>query len=401
MNILFIHQNFPAQFLHLSRYLAAQGHQVTALAAEQQAAPNGVKVRRYKLLRASAAETHPLLREQEHQVLRAEACAAAAFQLKLEGFVPDVIVAHPGWGEALFIKDVFPHARLVLYCEYYYAAEGQDVGFDPTLPPITFQERCRLRLKNSTNLLSMELADAAFSPTHWQRNTYPGWAREKISVIHEGIDIDRLHFDAQASLTIDTGAAQFCLRPGDEVLSYVARNLEMARGFDVFMRTLPALLRRRPQARVVIVGGDQKGYSYAAPGGGTWRQHMLAELEGKLDLSRIHFLGQIGYEHYLQLLSISRVHAYWTTPFVLSWSLLEAAASGLPVVASDTPPVREFADLLGITTVPYFDHDQYAEVLASKLADAAPRRPRATVPPELDLARCLSAQAALLGANNR
>jgi glycosyltransferase involved in cell wall biosynthesis len=397
MNILFIHQNFPGQFLHLSAHLAGRKrHRVVALAMQGQAAPAGVELRRYGLLRAAAPAGHPLLHEQEAHVLRAEACAAAALQLKRDGFTPDLVVAHPGWGEALFIKDVFPQARLVLYCEYYYALEGQDVGFDPQQPPLTFQQRCRLRLKNSTNLLSMELADAALSPTHWQRNTYPAWARDKISVIHDGIDAARLRFDPAARLELDTAAGRVRLRPGDEVLSYVARNLEPARGYPVFMRALAELLRRRPRARAVLLGGDEAGYGQAAPDGRSWKQHMLAELEGSLDLSRVHFLGQVSYQHYLRLLSISRVHAYWTTPFVLSWSFLEAAISGLPVVASDTPPVREFADRLGVATLPYHAQDRFAEALAERLAGAAPRRADVAAPPELDLARCLRAQSKLL-----
>ena len=180
MKILFIHQNFPGQFVHLAADLAKQKrNKVVALTQRSNPAPTGVIIRAYTLLRRPAAETHPMLRDEEAKILRAEACAAAAFQLKRDGFVPDLVVAHPGWGEALFIKDVFPQAKVVIYCEYYYALEGQDVGFDPEAPHITFEQRCRLRLRNTANLLSMELADAAISPTHWQKSTYPKWHRKK------------------------------------------------------------------------------------------------------------------------------------------------------------------------------------------------------------------------------
>jgi glycosyltransferase involved in cell wall biosynthesis len=281
VNILFIHQNFPGQFVHLSAELAKdKRNKVVALSIYKLPAPAGVMVRHYTMLRPAAPETHPLLQDQEAKVLRAEACAAAALQLKREGFVPDLIVAHPGWGEALFMKDVFPQARLVIYCEYYYALEGQDVGFDPEIPPLNFQQRCRLRLKNTTNLLSMEIADAAISPTLWQKSTFPAWAQDKITVIHDGIDTTRLQPNPHAELTLaatsEHGAVH--IKAGDEVLTYVARNLEPVRGFHVFMRILPEVLRRRPKALAIVVGGDGVGYGHSAPNGKTWKEHMLAEV---------------------------------------------------------------------------------------------------------------------------
>lgn len=393
MKILFIHQNFPGQFVHLAADLAARpGYQVVALTLAAHRAPAGVTLRRYRMLRGAEATTHPLLRDQEQHVLHAEACAAAAFQLKQEGFVPDIVLAHPGWGEALFIKDVFPQARLVIYCEYYYAAEGQDVGFDPEQAPLTFAQRCRLRLKNTTNLLSLEAADGAISPTQWQKSTYPAWARDKISVIHDGIDLARLRHDPGASLTLDAGGGRaLTFAPGAELLSYVARNLEPVRGFQMLMRTLPEVLRRRPGAHAIVVGGDDISYGQAPPDGVTWRSRLLAEVGPGLDLSRVHFVGQLPYPAYKTLLDVSRVHAYWTTPFVLSWSFLEARASGLPVVASATAPVLEFAQRLGVRTAPFFERDQFADALIDALAADGPRG----APPDMrafDVARCVAAQ---------
>lgn len=398
MNILFIHQNFPAQFQHLAADLAQRPeHQVVALGMHARPVPAGVTLRRYQLLREAGADTHPLLAEQETHVRHAEACAAAAMQLARDGFTPDVIYAHPGWGEALFIRDVFPHARLLIYCEYYYALEGQDVGFDPSLPPLSLPERWRLRLRNSTNLLSMELADAAVSPTRWQRNTYPAWAREKISVIHDGIDSERLRFNPEARLALQGADGETrTFRPGDEVVSYVARHLEPMRGFEVFMRALPELLRRRPQAHVIVAGGEASGYGHAAPGGASWKQHMLDELGDRLDLARVHFTGQLGADRYLALLSVSRVHAYWSVPFVLSWSFLEAALSGLPVIASATAPVLEFAGRLDVPTLPFFDAAAFAGALAERCAAGAQeRQPRYLA--ETDLAQCLARQRHWLG----
>ncbi|MGB9988660.1 glycosyltransferase [Massilia sp. SM-13] len=395
MKILFIHQNFPGQFIHLSAALAQDPqNRVVALGMNDRSVPAGVELRRYSLLRESQADTHPLLKEQENHVLRAEACASAAFQLKREGFEPDIIVAHPGWGEALFIKDVFPQAKLLIYCEYYYALEGQDVGFDPDEPPLNFQQKARLRLKNTTNLLSLQIADAAISPTEWQKSTYPAWAREKITVIHDGIDLGRLRFDAHAQLTLQRGHGQVRLSAKDEVLTYVARNLEPVRGFHMLMRVLPEVLKRRPTAHAVIVGGNEISYGQRAPDGQDWKTFMLAELAGRLDLGRVHFVGKVPYQDYLNLLNISRAHLYWTTPFVLSWSFLEAALSGLTVIASDTSPVREFAHFPNIQTAGFFDQRAFAELSCSALAAPFHRGPPSAH--DLAVGRCVQLQKALI-----
>ncbi|MES2901348.1 MAG: glycosyltransferase [Pseudomonadota bacterium] len=398
MNVLFIHQNFPGQFLHLSADLAAQKHnRVVALSTSNNPVPKGVIATRYSLLRSPAPETHPMLREEETKVLHAEACAAAALKLKREGFIPDVIVAHPGWGEALFIKDVFPNSKLIMYCEYYYAAEGQDVGFDAEDPPLTFAHRCRIRLKNTTNLLSLEIADAAISPTQWQKSTYPTWAQQKITVIHDGIDLNNLRFNpkAQITLTANVDSSAHSFRPGDEVLTYVARNLEPIRGFRIFMRSLPSILRQRPNAHIIVVGGDEISYGQPPPGGGGWKEHMLAEVGSELDLRRVHFVGKVPYSTYLQLLSVSAVHAYWTSPFVLSWSFLEAALSGVHVVASATPPILEFSADLQVETQPFFETEAFAGSIVAALQEPRRRRPAPRIK-RLQLSECLKLQRKLI-----
>ena len=401
MKVLFIHQNFPGQFLHLAAALAREKrNKVVALSIYKQPVPPGVELRTYTMLRPSVPETHPLLQDQEAKVLRAEACAAAAMQLKREGFVPDVIVAHPGWGESLLIKEVWPHARLVIYCEYYYALEGQDVGFDPEIPVMTFQERCKLRLRNATNLLSLDMADAAISPTQWQKSTFPKVWHDKIHVIHDGIDMAPLKPNHKASLRLSANEhrSELLLKPGMEVVSYVARNLEAVRGFHQFMRALPEVLRQRPEAHAVIVGGGGQSYGGMAPNGKSWNDYMMAEVGAQLDMRRVHFVGKIPYEAYLNLLNVSKVHTYWTTPFVLSWSLLETALHGVPVVASNTQPVAEFASRLGITLVDFFDQAGFVNVLCQHLAQERPVRVNRAIFDEVNLSKCIERQLKLLKA---
>jgi glycosyltransferase involved in cell wall biosynthesis len=396
MKVLFVHQNFPAQFIHLAADLAEDPtHQVVALGQHANVVPDGVELRRYALLRAPAEETHALLREEEEKVLRGEAVAAAAAALKHCGFYPDVILAHPGWGEALFLKDVFPEARMIVYCEYFYAATGQDVGFDPELPPLAFDQRCRLRLRNASNLLALAAADAGMAPTQWQRDTYPSELRSKIRVIHDGVCIDDLSVRNPRLELARPGELPVVLTRETEVLTFVSRHLELTRGFHCFMRMLPQVLQARPSAHALVIGADGKGYGPHHPDGG-WKKQLLAEVGGELDLDRVHFLGQVPRSVYANALALSRAHLYWTVPFVLSWSFLEAAAAGVPVVASATAPVLEFADEFGVETVDFFDLDGFAAATIRRLAQARPaRRPRRTAS-AFSTAHCVQQQRALI-----
>ncbi|MBL8506313.1 MAG: glycosyltransferase, partial [Methylobacillus glycogenes] len=226
---------------------------------------------------------------------------------------------------------------LLTFFEFFYHTQGADAGFDPEYP-LVLDDLLRIRSKNITNLLSLEAADAGISPTHWQRNLYPAVYRDKIHLIHEGINTDAASPDPAAWVRLDSGLT---LTRKDEVITYVSRNLEPYRGFHVFMRALPEILQRRPNCRVLIIGGDDVSYGRKLPAGETYRGQMLAELQGKLDLSRVHFLGKIPYQQYLRVLQISTAHIYLTVPFVLSWSMLEAMSSGCLVIGSRTAPVEE------------------------------------------------------------
>lgn len=387
MKILFIHQNFPGQFKHLAPALAQQGHEVVALYMQMRnsAAPEvpGVRVLTYTAQRGSAPGIHPWLVDFETKTIRAEACFKAATQLKSQGFNPDVIIAHPGWGESLFIKEVWPGARLGIYCEFFYRQEGADVGFDPEFAVEDESAACRLRLKNLNNLLHFELADAAISPTHWQASTFPQPFRDKISIIHDGIDTDALipNNGVQLRLAVHTGGNVTLVR-GDEVVTFVSRNLEPYRGFHTFMRALPELLQKRPRARVLIVGGNDVSYGSRPDrdrhGAATWKEVLVKEVRSQIadaDWSRVHFLGHLPYHHFISLLQISAVHVYLTYPFVLSWSLLEAMSVGCAIVASKTAPLEE-AIIHGETgrLVDFFDSAGMVQEVCALLDDASGRQ---------------------------
>lgn len=386
MNLLLVHQNFPGQFKHLAPALARRGH--TEVALTMQKAPSGpwqgVRVVPYAAQRGTAPGVHPWVADIETKTIRGEACFRAALRLREEGFTPDGIVAHPGWGESLFLKDVWPRARLGIYAEFFYRAEGADVGFDPEFPAREVGDACRLRLKNLNNLLHFETADAAISPTHWQASTFPEPFRQRITVVHDGIDTQALRPNHAATLQINTATGQaLTLGRGDEVITFVNRNLEPYRGYHVFMRALPELLRRRPKARVVIVGGDEVSYGSkpepARHGAASWREVYAREVRPQIseaDWGRVHFVGRVAYAHFVALLQVSTVHVYLTYPFVLSWSFLEAMSIGCALVGSDTAPVREVIDD-GVTgrLVDFFSPPQITDTVC-ELLDSPDERAR-------------------------
>ena len=343
MNILFIHQNFPGQFKFLAPALAQQGHTVVAMTMQKTEVKQwqGVKLVPYSASRGSTPNVHPWVSDFETKTIRAEACFRSALEMKTQGFTPDLIIAHPGWGESLFLKDVWPNARLGIYCEFYYHPDEADVGFDPEFPSKDVGEVCRLRLKNLNNLLHFEVVDAGISPTQWQASTFPEPFRSKITVVHDGIDTEAVAPNQAVSLTLN---GDIKLTRADEVITFVNRNLEPYRGYHIFMRTLPELLKRRPNARVLIVGADDVSYGARPEGGKKWKDIFASEVRPHIsdaDWSRVHFLGHISYQLFIPLLQLSTVHVYLTYPFVLSWSLLEAMSVGCAIVASHTQPLRE------------------------------------------------------------
>jgi len=339
----------------------------------------------------------------ETKVIRGEACFRAALALRAQGFTPDAIVAHHGWGESLFLKDVWPQARLGVYCEFFYHAQGADTGFDPEFPAHDEGEVCRLRLKNLNNLLHFETADAGISPTRWQASTFPEPFRSRITVVHDGIDTNALMPNPQVSLTLN---GQLKLTRDDEVVTFVNRNLEPYRGYHVFMRALPQILAQRPRARVLIVGGDDVSYGARPPDGRKWRDIFAAEVRPRIsdaDWARVHFLGNLAYPAFVALLQLSRVHVYLTYPFVLSWSLLEAMACGAVVVGSATAPVMEvIEDGRNGHLVDFFDREGWLNTLERVLAapekqGAIAARARQTVVERYDLRdHCLPRQLELV-----
>src|ERR1700722_15526025 len=401
MKVLCVHQNFPGQYLHLARYLGTQSqHQIVFVTQRQDVELPGVRKIVYKPRRTISPQVHHYLRESEAAVLNAQEVARIALDLRKAGFIPDVMLGHNGWGEIWYLKDIFPEAPLVGYFEFFYRMQGAGVGFDPS-GPVSPDTAPRLRTKNLGNLLALDTADLGQCPTEWQKSVYPRRYHSILNVIHEGIDTGVVTPDPHARLLIADRQAEF--RAGDETVTYIARNLEPYRGFPSFMRSLPKILAARPKARVLIVGGDDVSYGARLPGGQTFRQHMLSELEGSLDLSRIYFLGKIPYPAFIKVLQVSRVHVYLTYPFVLSWSMLEAMSAGCLLVGSRTQPVEEVIHHGGNGfLVNFFSPEDIAERVIDALEDSKTfaslrRNARQTIIDRYDLRSiCLPAHLRLL-----
>jgi glycosyltransferase involved in cell wall biosynthesis len=399
MRILLVHQNFPGQFKHLGPALQARGDEVVAMGNRPPRTGSQLRYVQWRPEHSTGKDGHPWSHDLDTKVIRGAACLKSAQQLKSDGFTPDLIVAHPGWGEAMFLKLVWPRAPLGIYCEYHYHAEGGDVGFDPEFStPAAIEDAARLRVRNIANSFAMEDAVGGLSPTSWQANSFPPAFRSRISVVHDGIDTDFVRRKDGVQLRLSNGVV---LSADDEVITFVARNLEPVRGYHVFMRALPDLLRQRPNAHVLIIGGTDVSYGRAPPPGATWKDIFLDEVRQELDMTRVHFVRPLPHAEFLSVLSVSRVHVYLTYPFVLSWSLLEAMALGCAIVASDTEPVREvITENETGRLVPFFDRKALVDAIAGLCADATERRrlgsnAKALVAEHYDLrSRCLPRQLA-------
>jgi len=402
MRVLFVHQNFPAQYRHIAPSLARrQGVQVVGLGENPGDALPGVRHIRYKPPAGGAKEAHRYVRRFEQAVWRGQQVARAGLALKEKGFTPDIVCCHPGWGEGLYLRDVWPDTKLLYYFEFYYRSSGADVGFDPP-GPVQIDDACRVRTLNAAHLISLEQADWGQTPTQWQASRFPDWARARMSVVHEGVDTDAIRRRPDSTFSLPDGRT---LRPGDEVISFVARGLEPYRGFHVFMRSLPEILARRPKAQVVMVGGDDPHYGAKPREGGSWREVLLAELGDRVDRSRMHFTGKIPHAQLLALMSLSSAHVYLTYPFVLSWSMLEAMSCGCLVIGSRTAPVEEVIEheRNGLL-VDFFSPDALAGTVVRALEDPSAMVPlreaaRRTAQERYDLKRvCLPRQLALVEA---
>jgi glycosyltransferase involved in cell wall biosynthesis len=368
-SILFIHDRFPAQFGSFGRWLATRGWDVTfATTARGVSAPD-IRILPYSPHRESAPETHPYALAMDRAAIQGQAFARAALEARRSGYRPDIIMAHSGWGSGLYARDVFPQAAFVAYCEWWYRYPGPDTEFlaeleGRTLPAVNDSPMLE-RSRNAPIALDIAGADAVICPTRFQAAQFPQTFRDAITVLHDGIDTTRFKPEPGSRMSTLGGLVP----EGAKVVTYATRGMEPHRGFPQFMAALPLVFRAVPNAVAVIAGENRVAYGGDAVRKIDWKARALAEND--LDPARIHFVGHLPADRYLELLRRSDAHVYLTVPFVLSWSMLEAMSTGCALVASDTEPVREFADPTSAHLVQLGSPESIASAIIGILSDVS------------------------------
>lgn len=301
-------------------------------------------------------------------LLRAQSVGRLLLQLDAEGWKPDRVLAHSGWGEALPLQTIWPDVPLILWPELWLQPQHTGFGTDrlkgPPPPDVWLNDLGR----NSLTQTALARASAWVLPTQHQANSLPAqYQGERMHVLHEGIDTQLAAPDPDVSFEVRGIRIDRSL----PTITLVNRNLERLRGFDMFMRALPTIQQQHPTVRVIIVGDNDGGYGGGHPSGRPLREVMLEELNGQLDMERIHFLGRVPYPFLIQLLQASWVHVYLSYPFILGWSLLEAMACSCCIVGSRGMPVQEvIQDGVEGVLVPMDDHHRLAKRVVRLLNDA-------------------------------
>ncbi len=370
--VLFVHNNFPGQFADLAGTLVARGVPTLAIGQGHAVGVPGVRLAKYGLNRGSTPGLLPFAVRAEADMIRAAGAYRVAKALKAEGWDPAVIIAHPGWGESLFLREVFPDAKIVAFAEFYYHGRGYDVGFDPEFMPYDEEVILRVEAKNATMALGYAQADVIVAPTAFQAGSLPPAFRARAHVIHEGVDVDANVPGPAEPIMLPDGRV---IAPGTPVITHVNNHLEPLRGLHILARALPRVLAACPDAQVLIIGDSNKrAYGGEAPEGKTWREVCFAGVEP--DPAQVHFLGRTTHPQMLAAMRLGAAHVYYSYPFVLSWSLAEAMASGCYVVGSDTAPLHDaIKDGVNGRLLPFFDVEALAETLI-----AACRAPQASAP---------------------
>ena len=334
MKLLLVHQNFPGQFRDLGPALCDRGHELKAIGSSQRPTDPRIEVLRYEHKIDERSGIHPQSLEVDEWIRRSEQVASLAMHLKKQSWAPDVMLAHPGWGEALLLRQIFPSTPLVIWPELWLRPEH--LGINPA--EISIGQMQYLRIKDW--LIDGAMADASLAvlPTRYQASTFPQRWQHKIAVVHEGVPESMLQLPRLRQLKIAEGVT---LGEDVPVVTFISRNLEPMRGFPTFMRALPSLLANHPTVHVVIVGGDEVSYSSAPGDGRSWRDHLLEELGDQIDRQRVHLFGRMPHDQLQKLYRRSDLHVYLSKAFVLSWSLLELMACGTPVLAEANSMMEE------------------------------------------------------------
>ena len=375
MRILLIHQNYPGQFRQLIPLLLREGYELRAICAHKRQLPSEVPVLRYEEPDlgglASASINAPGLDYWADGLARAPKVAWCAEQWRRDGWAPDLILGHSGWGETLLLHQVWPKCPSILWPELWVKPQHAGIELSPQGPGPTLQQLADHSARNHLTRAALASAQAWVMPTQYQAESLPAEFQDsRLHVIHEGINCDV----ACPRDDVEYHVRGIRVDRSVPTVTFVNRNLESLRGFDVFMRALPKILQGHKDVRILIVGDNGAGYAGSRGEEAPLKQRMLSELDGQLDLERIHFLGRIPYPTLLALLQASWVHVYLTKPFILGWSLLEAMSCGCALVGSEGMPVSEvLTDRHNALLVPGGDSSAVAASVLDLLSNSSLR----------------------------
>ncbi len=372
--ILFVHQNFPGQFKNLAPALIKEGYDVHAIGYApnvKEVNPfNGLSLHSYNIAKGSANNIEPLAAEFETKMIRAKSIADKCEQLKKEGLNPNLIIAHPQWGETFFLRDVWPDTKILSYFEMHWRMDNSDIDFDQEffteeLKKFTMR---KIRPRNAFNEIIYKDSDKIITPTEYQKSTAPEYFKKSMHVVHDGIDTKYLMPSDEGEILL---GGKIKLTKKDKIISFINRNLEPQRGYHIFMRSLPRVLKDNPDVNILIIGGNDSGYGLAPPKDKTWKDIFYNEVKDQLDQSRVHFLGRIDYKTLIRIYQLTTLHVYLTYPFVLSWSVLEAMSCGSLILGSNTAPVSEvIIDRKNGLLVDFFDIDKLSSAMDEVLKDS-------------------------------
>ncbi len=370
MHIVFVHQNFPAQFGHIADYLSRRkGFRCTFVTNKQQRNGGAIELIRYETKGSATQKNHYCSRTFENSTWHAHAVYEA---LKARPDVrPDLVVGHSGFGSTLFLRELYPEVPIINYFEYFYRPRNSDIDFRPDFPSNELN-RLRSMSRNAMLLLDLENCQLGYSPTRWQQSLLPSSFRAKVRVIFDGIDVNL--WKPMPGLPRTIGNVE--LPAGSEIVTYATRGMESIRGFDIFMKFAKQLCEQRKEVVILIAGEDRVCYGgdQTVTGPRSFKEWVLSQDD--YDLSRIRFLGLLPPQELAKLFNLTDLHVYLTVPFVLSWSLMNALACGATVLASATAPVKEMVrhEVNGLL-VDFFDVEGMTELANRVLDDPAAYRP--------------------------
>lgn len=335
-HLVFMHQNYPAQFGPISQFLL-QNYDVevsffSQTASKQPAA--GIKHYTYKPAK-TGHEENPYFFSRYFEE-ECASCHGVYSAMQLVSLKPDVLIGHVAFGNMGLMHVEYPDVPKIGFFELFYDPYGRHSDNRPEYPAPK-PNRLRIPLRNATQLIELEYCTKGYSPTPFQRSTYPTAYQPKLSALFDGIDTS---FYQPGEVAADSELPRSW--PADaKVVTYVSRGLEAMRGFDIFMEVAHKVSQQRKDVHFVIAGNPKTHYGsemivIKEP---TFKEFVMKKHD--YDLSRFHFLEWISESALRDLYRLSACHFYWTVPFTLSWSLFQGMSAGCLVLASDSAPVRD------------------------------------------------------------